>query len=71
MTMQLPQPLSEVAIASKVHHKIAALAFPNGAGAWCRSCGSSRLMDQPELADMMVKGYPRCCGQRMTVEAIK
>lgn len=65
------QSLPQVAIATKVHYKIAAHAFPNGAGALCENCGSSRLMSHDDLVNMMVKGFPRCCGQRMQVEAIK
>lgn len=65
------QSFPEVVTAKKVHNKIAEHAFPNGAGALCEECGSSRLMNHDDLANMMVNGYPRCCGVRMQVEAIK
>lgn len=65
------QALAQVATASRVHLKIAKHAFPNGAGAICERCGSIRLMNHDDLAEMMVRGYPRCCGERMTVEVIR
>jgi hypothetical protein len=34
-------------------------------------CGASRLMSQDEIAHMMANGYPRCCGYRMRIDAIK
>lgn len=56
---------------SLVHTRIAKDAFPNGAEARCLKCGTIVAMNHDDLVRMMQFGIPRCCGQRMQVEAIK
>jgi hypothetical protein len=33
---------------------------------WCRSCGHSQKVDS---ADCLKKGWPKCCGFTMTIDA--
>lgn len=54
-----------------VHTRIAEHAFPNGATAKCLNCGAVQPMGQADLVRMMQYGTPRCCGQRMWIEAVK